>query len=110
MSASTVKTNANPHPMEGRHVIVRASAAGAHAGTLASADGETVILTEARRLWYWKAAAGEHSLSGVARKGLAAGSKIPGPVGEIQISGVCEIIPTTAEAAASIAEFEVHNV
>lgn len=91
-------------------VIVRASAAGVHAGYLESQDGERVTLSRSRRLWYWKAGGGEHSLNGVARKGLAKGSKIPGPVSRIDVFGACEVIACTDEARESIENFEVHNV
>jgi hypothetical protein len=87
----------------GRHVIIRASGAGVHAGVLAAHNGGQVVrLTSSRRLWYWHAACG-HSLTGVALHGLNAGkSKIAGTVADQVILDACEIIATTPEAQASI--------
>ena len=50
--------SAKPHPMVGKYVIARCYAAGVHAGTVESVDGENVILSNSRRLWSWKAADG----------------------------------------------------
>ena len=43
-------------PLIGQKVIVRATAAGVHYGTLVSLDGDTVTLSNARRLWFWRVA------------------------------------------------------
>src|SRR3989304_2688238 len=61
------------HPMVGSYVIARCYAAGVHAGTVESVDGENVILVNSRRLWSWKANNGV-ALSGVAQAGLKSGS------------------------------------
>lgn len=87
----------------GTPVIVRASAAGVHAGKFASRDGSTVTLTEARRLWRWTCAKGDF-LSGVARHGLDhSRSKIGGAVATQVVIDACEVIQCSPEAAASIA-------
>lgn len=87
----------------GRHVIIRSNYAGVHAGILTAAGpGGTVRLSASRRLWYWWAAQG-HTLTGVALHGLKADkSKIAGVLDDIVILDACEIIPTTAQAQASI--------
>src|SRR5690606_5917942 len=90
----------------GRHVIARCSGAGVHAGVLAAVndDGGSVILTNARRLWRWRAKDGV-ALSGVAIHGIVAGdSIIDTPVPEIALVGVVELIPTTEESRRTIDE------
>ena len=51
-----------------RYVIIRSQNAGCFAGNLESRDGDTVVLTESRRLWYW---AGAASLSQLATEGTS---------------------------------------
>lgn len=87
----------------GKHVIIRATAAGVHAGILAAHDGgATVRLTSSRRLWRWSAAKG-HTLSGVAKYGLKEGwTKIAAALDDLIITDACEIIATTPEAQTSI--------
>lgn len=90
----------------GKHVIIRATGAGVHAGILAAHEGQTVRLTQSRRLWRWSAAKG-HTLSGVALHGLRDGAdkgwtKIAATVADQVILDACEIIATTDEAQASI--------
>lgn len=90
----------------GRHVIARCSGAGVHAGVLVAAnpDGGSVILTNARRLWRWRAKDGV-ALSGVAKYGIVPGdSIIDAMVDEIALVGVVELIPTTKAAQESIDE------
>ena len=91
---------AAPHPFVGRYVICRCSAAGVHAGEIVSVSGDTVILRNSRRLWQWQAVDGV-ALSGVAQNGLA-GGKIDTLNPEIQLMGVCEIIPCSAKARGDI--------
>jgi len=52
------------------YVIVRSHTAGVHAGYLESRNGDTVVLSESRRLWQWSGA----SLSQVANTGPAGGT------------------------------------
>lgn len=89
----------------GTYVIVRSSPSGCWAGTLASREGDTVELTDARRLWRWWAAEGV-SLSGVAAKGLHPNKlnecRIALPVSQVAVFQVCEILSVTDEARASI--------
>lgn len=89
------------HPFVGRYVIARCTGAGVHAGTLVSAEGETAVLKDSRRLWYWKAKAGI-ALSGVAVNGIASGSKPDTIAPDIYLTGVCELIPCSAASQESI--------
>ena len=91
---------AAPHPFTGKYCICRCSAAGVHAGEVVSVDGDTVILRNSRRLWQWQARAGV-ALSGVAQNGIA-GGKLDTINPEIQLMGVCEIIPCSAKAREDI--------
>ena len=87
--------------MIGKHVIVRTYSAGVFAGILKSRDGKEVVMTNARRLWYWDGAA---SLSQLAIDGVSKPKtcKFPAPVAEILLTEVIEIIPTTQSARESI--------
>ena len=76
------------------YVLIRGSAAGVHAGELVSQDDATksVVLRNARRIWYWNGAA---SLSELAVHGAKFPSecKFAVPVDRQEIVGdVCEII------------------
>ena len=88
------------HPFVGKYCICRCTAAGVHAGEVASVDGDRVILRNSRRLWQWQARGGV-ALSGVAQNGLA-GGKIDTANPEIYLTGVCEIIPCSAKAQEDI--------
>jgi hypothetical protein len=87
--------------MIGKSVVVRADRAGVFVGNLKSRNGSEVILTEARRLWYWSGAA---SVSQLAIDGASdpTNCKFPESVNEILIFGVIEIIPMTEKAIKSI--------
>ena len=92
--------------MIGKYVIVRCTEAGVHAGVLVGNEGRECVLTEARRLWYWKPADGAKFLSGVANCGLHADSKIGGAVERIHLTENCEIILCSLKAAQSIREIK----
>lgn len=100
-SVSTIKA----HPFVGKYVIARCYAAGVHAGTVVSVDGENVILSGSRRLWSWKAKDGV-ALSGVAQNGLKSEGKVDSLNPEIALMGVCELIPCSVKAQESINEFK----
>ena len=90
---------------EKRYVIVRCTQAGVHAGYLERNSGGKVVLSGARRIWYWNGAA---SLSEIAVYGLnpakAAQSKIAAKVPEIELRGsdVCEILLCCEAGKASL--------
>ena len=84
-----------------RYVIVRTYSAGAFAGTLESRDGKEVVLTDARRLWYWQGAA---SLSQLAVDGTSNpdGCKFPVAAPRVELTEAIEILDVTAAARKSI--------
>jgi len=93
---------------KGKFVIVRASAAGVHAGVLVSRKGDEVELAEARRLWLWRVPTGKPDfLSGVAMHGLGEDCKIGCPI-NLTVLGACEVIECSAEAEASIRGYKAH--
>lgn len=97
--------------MVGKFVIVRCRDAGVHAGVLESHQGRECVLTEARRLWYWRVKKGPTGdfLNAVALSGLEKGSKVSAAVPRIHLTENCEIIEAAPEAESSIREFEVFN-
>jgi hypothetical protein len=87
--------------MIGKYVIVRCRDAGVHAGVLEAHSGRECLLTESRRLWYWKPSNGATFLSGVATEGLHSDSKVGAPI-RIHLTENCEIVECSAKAEASI--------
>lgn len=83
------------------YVIVRSCTAGVFAGTLESRDGKECVLSQARRIWYWKGAA---SLSQLATTGTTAPyeCKFPAPVTRVTVLEAVEIIDVTEAARKSI--------
>ena len=83
-------------------VMVRSANAGVFYGTLVKREGDEVTLSNARRCWYW---AGAATLSELATRGTSKPSscKFPAPTkGDHLILGVCEVIPVTPEALATL--------
>lgn len=83
------------------YVIVRTYSAGVFAGNLQSREGKEVVLTDARRLWYW---AGAASLSQLAVKGTSEpdSCKFPVAVPSVTLTEAIEILDVTPEAETSI--------
>ena len=94
--------------MIGKYVVVRCRDAGVHSGILESHNGRECVLTESRRLWYWKAAKGAF-LSAVATEGVSDESKIGREIPRIHLTENCEIIECTKEAEESIRSKAAHN-
>ena len=92
--------------MIGKYVIVRTYSAGVHAGTLKSKDGKEVVLTNARRIWYWDGAATLSQLSVDGTKDPE-NCKFPCAVDEILLTEAIEIIPCTDKSRESIASVPV---
>lgn len=90
--------------MIGKYVIVRCRDAGVHAGVLESHEGREAVLTESRRLWYWKPARKLKFLSGVAIAGLSDVSKVGATLPRLHLTETCEIIECSDEAAKSLRE------
>lgn len=85
----------------GKAVIIRTYSAGVWFGTLKEKSRNEVILSDARRMWRWKAAE-SISLSGVAVFGIdRENSKIAPCVESVWLEAI-EIIPTTPTATVSI--------
>lgn len=80
-----------------KYVIVRTYSAGVFAGVLEARKGQEVVLSEARRLWYWKGAA---SLSQLAVDGVKYPNecKFPAAVSNIELTQAIEILDTTKTA------------
>lgn len=89
-----------------KYVIVRTDRAGVFAGTLESEDGDVVVLSDARRLWYWS---GASSLSQLAMEGVKNPEKckFPCEVSKVKLLGAIEILDVTEEARLNIANVPV---
>ena len=76
------------------YVIVRTFSAGVFAGNLKSRKGQEVVLTNARRIWYW---AGAATLSQLAMEGTSKPKecKFPCPMKEVVLTQAIEIILPT---------------
>lgn len=92
--------------MVAKYVLVRTYSAGVFVGYLKSRKGQEVILTEARRLWYWDGAA---SLSQLAMQGVKKpqNCKFPCEVDEVTLFNAIEILNVTPKAKKSIAEVPI---
>ncbi len=88
------------------YVIVRTYSAGVFAGNLQSRNGQEVVLTDARRLWYW---AGAASLSQLAVNGTSKPEdcKFPVAVPRVVLLEAIEILDVTDVAEASIKAVKV---
>lgn len=86
---------------EKTYVIARTFSAGVFAGYLESRDGKEVVLTNARRIWYW---AGAASLSQLAMDGTSKPGecKFPVAVNRVILTEAIEILDVTPEAKKSI--------
>jgi hypothetical protein len=89
------------HPMLNRRCLVRTYSAGVHIGDVVYIDGMECKLENALRLWRWTA--GGLSLSAVANNGIKGGRL--NRTGEVYLTNVIELIPTTPEAEATYVEF-----
>jgi hypothetical protein len=89
-----------------KYVIVRTYSAGVFAGFLQSRSGQEVILTDARRLWYW---AGASSLSQLAVDGTSRPNdcKFPVAVPRVELLQAIEILDVSEKAKASIEAVKV---
>ena len=95
--------------MTGKYVIVRCRDAGVHAGILESSDGRQCVLTEARRLWYWKVKGSGDFLNAIALSGVHSDSKLSAPVDRIHLTENCEILQCSADAEKVIRAQGVYN-
>ena len=84
-----------------KYVIVRTYSAGVFAGNLVSRKDKEVVMSDARRLWYW---AGAASLSELAMRGTSKPDdcKFPVAVSRVELTEAIEILDVTADAEANI--------
>lgn len=84
-----------------KYVIVRTYSAGVFAGYIKSRKGQEVVMTDARRIWYWSGAA---SLSQLAEEGTKdpLNCRFPIAVKEIELFQVIEILTVSKDAEKSI--------
>jgi len=95
--------------MIGKYVIVRCRDAGVHAGILEANEGRECVLSDARRLWYWKTTGNGDFLNAIALSGVHPDSKLSAPVPRIHLTENCEIIQCSPTAEESIRAQRVHN-
>ena len=86
---------------KGNFCIVRTLSAGVFAGYFESRNSQEVVLTNARRIWYWDGAA---SLSQLAVDGTSKpeNCKFPVAVSKIELLQAIEILEVTEKAKKSI--------
>lgn len=89
------------HLMLGRRCLLRTYSAGVHIGDIEYIEGSEAKLTNALRLWRWEG--GGLSLSAVANNGIKKGRL--NRTGEVYLTNVIEVIPTTEKAEKSFAKF-----
>lgn len=92
------------HPMLGRRCLIRTYSAGVHIGDIVyvnPANAMEIKLINALRLWSWKG--GRLSLSAIANNGIVSGRL--DKTGEVFLTNVIEMVPTTLEAEKTYAKF-----
>jgi len=89
-----------------QYYIVRTYSAGVFAGYIESRNGQEVVMTKARRLWYWDGAA---SLSQLAMEGVskAENCKFPCEVNRVELLQAIEILEATEKSRKSIAGVKI---
>lgn len=87
--------------MDNKYYVVRGDRSGVFAGNIKERNGREVLMTDVRRLWYWKGAC---SISQIALDGVASPEecKFTVTLDEITILDAIEIIPCTDKAEKSI--------
>lgn len=83
--------------MKGKYVIVRADRAGVFFGKLEEREGNDVKMTEVRKLHYWNGAAAVEEISMIGTK-RPNDCRFTVTVPEMEVTGVCQVIPCTKEA------------
>ena len=92
-------------PMIGRKCVVRTYSAGVHFGTVAAHNDKQVVLTNARRIYYWEKA---FTLSAVAKHGIGGNSKVSCVTDEILLTEAIELIPMKEKAIKNLEAKPVH--
>ena len=83
------------------YAIVRSYSSGVFAGYIGKVENRQAKVINARRIWYWDGAA---SLSQLSQEGTSKpqNCKFPMEVPEVLLTDICEVIPATEKAKASI--------
>ena len=92
-------------PMIGRKCVIRTCNAGVHFGTVTVHQGQQVVLTNARRIYYWEKA---FTLSAVATHGIGGNSKVSCEVSEILLTDALELIPMSKKSIKNLEGQSVH--
>jgi hypothetical protein len=103
-------TNIEAEKLNGlEYRLIRCDRSGVFAGYIKKLDGKTVIILQARRIFYWSGAA---SLSQLAIDGTSKPSecKFPEAVSEIMVTDCIEILNVTDKAKKSIDGVKVWKV
>ena len=98
------ETKQSNHPMLGKRCVCRTYSAGVHIGDIVYINPENsmeVKLENSLRLWKWEG--GGLSLSAVANNGIKGGRL--NETGEVYLTNVIEMIPTTEKAEKTYTEF-----
>lgn len=84
-----------------QYAIIRSYTSGVFAGYIGKVENRQATVFNARRIWYWDGAA---SLSQLSQEGTSKpqNCKFPMEVPEVILTDICEIIPATEKAKASI--------
>lgn len=102
MFGGAAASDENFTPHIGKRCIVRTYASGVFFATIVKQSGRMVEMSNARRLWSWKASDGI-SLSAVAVDGVDASKcKFPQTTPQHTVLDALEIIPASEKSAASI--------
>jgi hypothetical protein len=100
----SVAIKTQQHPMLGKRCLLRTYSAGVHIGDIVYINPENsmeVKLENALRLWKWEG--GGLSLSAVANNGIKGGRL--NKTGEVYLTNVIEIIPTTEKAEKTYVDY-----
>lgn len=101
ISCESSKSDQTGHPMLGKRCLIRTYSAGVHIGDVVYVNGMEIKLQNALRLWKWEG--GGLSLSAVANNGIKGGRL--NKTGEVYLTNVIEIIPTTSNAEKTYVKF-----
>lgn len=84
-----------------QYYIVRCDRAGVFFGKIKERNGEEVVMTDVRKLWYWEGACAVEQLAedGTANPG---GCQFTVTVSEMTVMGAIQVIPCTGKAVESL--------
>lgn len=87
-----------------KHVIVRTHSAGVWFGIVKELSGSVIIITEARRLWYWSGAASlsQLAIEGTKKPGSCKFAMTINSEDGVYLPQVIEVLPCTSEAINNI--------